>query len=118
MIIPGTIFVILIAYLLTGGVAARLVRPTLIAVNTIEKGEPAYRTDDYWGTKTWYTSDGEIRRDLIREEFWQILLLWPVSLPVFLLNHSLDQAMDKVDPKVHAEQAAKIARLERELDLS
>jgi hypothetical protein len=44
-------------------------------------------------------------------------LLWPVLFWVNAINASLSKQMDKMDPAIHARQAARIKELERELEI-
>lgn len=116
MIIFGIILAILTVYLLTGVATARLMRSAIIAKNIIAKGELVYRLKPgYEFFHEWVPSRGEIKRDRVREQTRTMIFGWPVYLPMFAINHSLDQAMDRVDPLVHAKLAGRIAELEKEL---
>lgn len=117
MIILGIILVTLIMYFVTGIITARFMRSAIITKSTILKGEGHYFIREgriHLGDVKPHPT-GEINRDRVRTRTCAMVLGWPVYLPMFAINHSLDQAMDKVDPLVAARQAARIAELEKEL---
>ena len=118
MFILSVILTALFAYLVIGGTVARIARPTILAKNTTPKGDLVYRTyQGYNFVGDWVPSPGGINRRHARLQFWRMIFGWPGYLPVFMINHAFDQAMDRVDPLVHAKQAARIAELEKELQI-
>lgn len=95
---------ITVGYLLVGWLAAKRDMPRLWS-----------KTRDFWSN-----DNSTVRTEVIFLSLCT-LVFWPVRLPFLLVWHAIGQAVDKQDPvrwaEIVAEQKARIAELERELDI-
>ena len=115
LIIVGSI----IAYVVTGAALARLRLPAIVNQNVYHRGDLIRRyTPEYHREPGYNHSSDGVYREAVIADTWRTILGWPIIFPIFVINSSVHERINQMDPAVHARQEERIRELERELNIS